>query len=127
MSNFKKLFHGAICFLEKEDYIIPRRFTLEQTALFPETHYFYGRTLCGASITLELTTEADKISFDYRFFYRSGVQSTFEVYTNGFLTHMVKDSELADEGTLDFSFEKGEKKIEIYLPNYSETGVKISL
>ena len=69
-------------------------------------------------------TDSDKISFDYKFFYRSGVRSTFEVYTNGFLTHLIHDSELEDEGKLEFVFKKGHKRIEIYLPNYSEMGIK---
>ena len=120
----KNLFHGAICFIEKENYIIPRRFTLEQSNIFTNSQFFYDRTCCGASITIELKTEATSISFAYKFFMRTGVKSSFEVYTNGFLTHLIHDSELADEGTLEFSFEKGEKEIEIYLPNYSETGIK---
>ena len=124
MDNLRELFHGSVCFVYKESYIIPRRFTLEQKNIFPETHSFYGRTLCGASITLELVTDSDKISFDYKFFYRSGIKSRFEVYTNGFLTHLIQDCELADEGKLEFVFKKGRKRIEIYLPNYSETGIK---
>ena len=36
----------------------------------------------------------------------------------------MRDSELEDEGTLEFAFKEGYKKIEIYIPNYSQTGIK---
>lgn len=123
-TNLNKLFHGAIAFHKKNGYIIPRRFTDSQVASFDDSEFFHSRIRCGASITLELVTAATLITFDYKFFLRTGVESAFEVYVNGFLMHLVYDENIKDEDTIAFAFEKGEKYIEIYIPNYSEIGIK---
>lgn len=124
MKGLENLFHGIVDLKTNEGYVIPRRFTAEQIESFADNAFFYDRTRCGASITIELLTEAKELSFDYKFFLRTGVKSTFEIYTNGFLTHMIKDWEIDDEGKLDFRFKAGKKHIEIYIPNYSEVGIK---
>lgn len=124
IKNIKELFHGVVCFSRENGYMIPRRFTLEQTNGFTENKFFYDRSRCGASVTLELITSSKSLSFAYKFFLRTGVKSTFEVYVDGFLTHMVNDWEIEDEGRLHFQFEAGKKYIEIYIPNYSEVGIK---
>ena len=120
----RELFHGVVNLIEKDGYTIPRRFTFSQEKVLEENSFFLDRVRCSASVTLELDTDAEKVGFDYKFFLRTGVDSTFEVYTDGFLTHLIKDNELTDEGILSFSFKQGKKHIEIYLPNYSEVGVK---
>lgn len=120
----KSLFHGALRFEEREGYLIPYRFTEAQAASVSYSDFFVERTRCAASITLELITEATEISFGYKLFKRTGVRSTFEVYTDGFLTHLVGDDSLPDEGVLSFAFKEGGKRIEIYLPNYSEVDIK---
>lgn len=120
----KQLFHGALGFEKREGYTVARRFTKEQMEAVAYSELFATRTLCTASVTLELSTEATEISFAYKFFMRTGVRSTFEVYTNGFLSHLIGDDTLPDEGTLTLSFKAGAKKIEIYIPNYSEVGMK---
>ena len=124
MADFKRLFHGAICFEEKEGYIVPLRFSEVQLDYLSHSEIFKSRARCGASVTLKLLTEATRISFAYKFFFRTEVKSSFEIYTNGRLTHVIHDDELQDEGILDFSFEKGSKQIEIYIPHYSEAGIK---
>lgn len=122
--DLEKLMHGAVSIKRQDGYCIARRCTDEQVENLSWNKFFQDRSRCGASITLELTTNAERIAFAYKFFLRTGVKSTFEVYTNGFLTHMVKDCELPDVGTLEFALDKGDKHIEIYIPNYSEIGVK---
>lgn len=124
MKEAEKLFHGFIDLKYSDGYTIPHRFNDEHIAAISSNDHFHQRTKCGASITLEFITSSNNISFDYKFFLRIGVESTFEVFTNGFLTHMVKDCDLSDEGNLNFEFEQGEKHIEIYLPNFSEVGLK---
>ncbi len=124
MKKNEKLFHGALWFEEAEGYLVARRFTRAQMDAVSYEAFFLERTRCQASITIELCTEATEISFSYKFLMRSGVLSTFEVYTNGCLTHLYYDDTLADEGRLSLSFEGGKKHIEIYLPNYSEVGIK---
>ncbi len=124
MQKISALFHGVVGLERKDGYLIPRRFTSAQIDCCADNDFFYARTRCCASVTIELITEAENISFDYKFFLRTGVKSTFEVYVDGFLTHLSKDCELSDEGTLSFSFKKGKKRIEVYIPNYSEVGVK---
>ena len=124
MNKIKKLFHGVLGFEETEGYLVARRFTREQMDAVSYNDFFLERTRCQASVTIELCTEATEISFGYRFLMRSGVLSSFEVYTNGRLTHFYYDDTLADEGELSLSFDEGKKRIEIYLPNYSEVGIK---
>ena len=120
----KNLFHGVLGFRNEEGYLVPERFTQEQVRAVSYSDFFVERTRCQASVTIELSTEATEISFAYKFFVRTGVLSSFEVYTNGFLTHLVEDKTLSDEGVLHFDFKAGKKRIEIYIPNYSEIGIK---
>lgn len=124
MKDFKGLFHGAVCFEEKEGYIVPLRFSETQMNYLSQSEVFISRARCGASIVLKLLTEATRISFSYKFFFRTEVKSSFEVYTNGLLTHVIQDDKLSDEDVLEFSFEHGQKQIEIYIPHYSEAGIK---
>lgn len=126
--DLKKLFHGALCFKTTQGYVRARRFVDEQIAIFmdekiPNYRSYRERMYCGASITLELITASKKIAFDYKFFLKTARKSTFEVYVDGFLTYLVHDAEL-QEGRLEFCFKAGEKHIEIYIPNYSEVGIK---
>ena len=118
------LFHGILNLEEKDGYQIPHRFTSEQAKAVEDNDFFAQRVRCAASVTLELYTQAENISLDYKFFLRTGVNSTFEVYTDGVLTHFIRDKELGDEGTLNFALKMGKKHVEIYLPNYSEVGIK---
>lgn len=122
--EFKKLFHGTLYLEKLEQYLIPRRFSVEQMRELENNQWFHDRMRCSASVTIEFVTNAEKIAFAYKFFLRTGIKSTFEVYTDGFLTHLVEDHQLNDEGVLEFSFGEGRKRIEIYLPNYSEVGIK---
>ncbi len=124
MRSIEKLFHGVLGVKDAEGYLVPARFTREQMESVSYNPFFVERTRCQASVTLELFTEATELSFSYKFFMRSGVKSTFEVYTDGFLTHLVGDDTVPDEGVLSFSFKEGKKRIEIYIPNYSEIGIK---
>lgn len=126
--DLKQLVHGALCFKATQGYVIPRRFTDEQIALFkdetiPNYRSYRERMYCGASITLEFITTAERIAFDYKFFLKTHRKSTFEVYVDGFLTYLAHDADLR-EGRLEFFFKAGEKHIEIYIPNYSEVGIK---
>lgn len=124
MKNLEKLFHGTLWCEEKEGYVVPRRFTKEQMEYFKFKEFFFLRTHCGASITLEFKTDATEISFAYKFFMHVHDANALEVYTNGILTHKHEISRLDTEGTLRLHFEEGEKNIEIYMPYSSETGVK---
>ncbi len=124
MEVLQTLFHGNLGVKYCDGYLVPMRFTDAQISAVSDNESFVARTKCAASVTLEFITDAESLSFDYKFFLRTGVKSTFEVFANGFLTNMVKDSEIDDEGRLTFRFEPGEKYIEIYIPNYSEVGIK---
>ena len=124
MKETEKLFHGFIDLKYSDGYVIPHRFNDKHITAISSSDHFHQRTKCGASVTLEFVTNAKNISFDYKFFLRTGVESTFEVFVDGFLTHMIKDCDLSDEGNLKFEFEQGKKQIEIYLPNFSEVGIK---
>ena len=124
MKTLKKLFHGSLWCEEKEGYLVARRFTKEQMEYFKFKEFFFLRTLCGASVTLEFATEATEVCFDYKFFTHVHESNTLEVYTNGILTHVYNTCDLGAEGNLRLEFQKGEKKVEIYMPYSSEMGVK---
>ena len=124
MKKTERLFHGALGFEKIEGYAVARRFTAEQMAALAYSDIFAPRTHCAASVTIELRTEATEISFAYKFFIATGTRSTFEVYTNGVLTHLIGDETLSDEGRITLAFSEGWKQIEIYLPNYKEVGIK---
>ena len=124
MKQTETLFHGVLGFETIDGYTVARRFTAEQMEAVAYSELFAPRTHCTASVTMELSTEATEISFAYKFFVSTGTRSTFEVYTNGVLTHLIGDETLSDEGRITLSFSAGEKRIEIYLPNYKEVGIR---
>ena len=124
ISELKKLYHGALCFKRTQKYLRARRFTEEQIKYFYCNDIWKTRVYGSSSITIKFITDAESFSFDYKMFYDIEVENTFEVYEDGFLTFMVKDHEIPHEGRLTVNLKKGLKKVELYLPNYREYGIK---
>lgn len=120
INELKKLYHGCLWFEKTDGFLRARRFTKEQMKYFLFNKFFYDRTFCSASVTLEFLTTAENISFEYKQFTDTGVLSTFEVYEDGFLTGKVVTKDAGSSGKLDFALKKGNKTVILYLPNYVE-------
>ena len=123
--ELKHLYHGNLRFKKNNGYLLARRFTEEQEKYLEFNDFLHLRTFCSASITIEFYTMAKSFSFDYKLFSDIGVKSTFEVYEDGFLTSKIITDDLERQGNLTFVLKnKIRKKVVLYLPNYSEYGIK---
>ncbi|MCQ2575863.1 MAG: SGNH/GDSL hydrolase family protein [Treponema sp.] len=103
-NELKNIYFGAYNFKETEDgYLQAFQYTEDQIAYFKgASDFWYDRCIASTAKTIEFTTEAEKISFDYKILWK-GSDDTFEVAVNGIISSIayVKDLEL--EGTLEFN------------------------
>ena len=115
--QLKKIYFGAYSFSETEDgYLQAFQYSKPQIDYFREAYdFWYERCTATTAKTLEFTTKATKISFDYKIIW-TGSQDSFELMTDGLITDIVYVKDLKDEGTLTFELPEGRKSVVIYLP-----------
>ena len=77
--------------------------------------FWYDRCMATTAKTLEFTTEAETVSFEYRFTW-TGSQDSFELAVNGLITEIRYVKDLPEEGKLEWRLPAGKKDIIIYLP-----------
>lgn len=116
--QLQTIYFGALRFEETPDgYLQAFQYTNSQMAYFEHlpSSFWYDRCFASSAKTLEFTTAATEISFDYRLIWK-GSEDTVELFANGMAhtIHYVRD--MGEEGTLTFSLEEGEKQVVIYLP-----------
>ncbi|HPX27344.1 MAG TPA: SGNH/GDSL hydrolase family protein [Treponemataceae bacterium] len=115
--QLKKIYFGAYLFEETDDgYLQSFQYNKAQTAYFKKTSdFFYDRCMAGSAKTLEFTTEAVKISFEYKIIW-AGSQDSFELCEDGLITDIVYVKDIKEKGKISFSLEDGKKNVIIYLP-----------
>ena len=115
--ELKNIYFGAYSFKETEDgYLQAFQYSDPQIEYFKGTvDFLYDRCTATSAKTLEFTTEAVKISFDYKFTWL-GSQDSFEVAVNGLITDIVYVKDIAEEGTIRWELPEGKKNVIIYLP-----------
>lgn len=115
--ELKNIYFGAYSFAETEDgYLQAFQYTQAQMDYFKRAQEFwYDRCMASTAKTLEFTTRARRISFEYRIVWQ-GSQDSFEAYVDGLATDIRYVKDLETEGTLCFSLPQGEKRVTIYLP-----------
>lgn len=115
--NLKNYYYGAYSFKETEDgYLQAFQYTEEQMAYFKGTFdFWYDRCMATTSKTIEFMSEAEKISFDYRFIW-TGSEDTFEVEVDGLIHEIVYVKNIEKEGNVSFTLPAGKKKVVVYLP-----------
>ena len=115
--ELKKIYFGAYEFEEKEDgYIQAFQYSKKQIEYFKGAFdFWYDRCMASTSKTLEFSTEARKLSFEYKIIWK-GSPDSFEITVDGLVTGIKYVKDLMDTGTIEWELPEGEKKVVIYLP-----------
>ena len=134
--ELKKYYFGAYSFEETEDgYLQAFQYTKAQMDYFQGAFdFWYDRCMASTSKTIELNTEATKISFDFKIIWM-GSPDSFELQVDGQITKIaymmdfMKEGmpepdfskgfpgwNLPKEGRIEWELPKGKKSVVIYLP-----------
>lgn len=126
-NELQKIYFGAYNFAETDDgYLQSFQYTAEQIAYFKEAFdFWYERCTASTSKTIEIRTNAKKISFDYKIIWK-GSEDSFEAMVDGLITKIYYVKDLKDEGSLNFDLTAslegiydnpdGMRDVVIYLP-----------
>ena len=129
------IYFGAYNFSETDDgYLQSFQYTQEQIAYFKKaSDFWYDRCIASTSKTIEIKTDAKKISFDYKLFWK-GSEDTIELMVDGLISQIFYVKDLKETGKLTFDLSKslegvygskdGKKDIVIYLPADATVGLK---
>ncbi len=115
--ELQSIYFGAYSFKETEGgWLQAFQYTDEQMAYFSTAFdFWYDRCMATTAKTLEFTTMAQSLSFEYRFIW-TGSQDSFELSLNGQITEIRYVKDLPEEGKLDWQLPEGEKEVVLYLP-----------
>ena len=115
--ELQRIFFGAYSFQETADgWLQAFQYSEAQMAYFKSGFdFWYDRCMATTAKTLELTTDARTLSFEYRFVWE-GSQDSFELAVNGQITDIRYVRDLPKEGNLVWSLPEGKKEIIVYLP-----------
>ena len=123
-TELQNIYFGAYSFDEQDGYLMSYQYTKEQIAYFKGAFdFWYERCTASTAKTLEFTTEAQNISFDYKFFWK-GSEDSFELCIDGLITDIRYVKDLSKEGTIKFTLPAGSKDVVIYLPADATVGIK---
>ena len=116
--ELKNIYFGAYEFEETEDgYLQSFQYSKEQVEYFKGAfEMWYERCTASSAKTLEFTTSATTISFDYKFIWKCSLDS-FELMVDGLITDIAYVKDIADEGTITWNLPEGENDVVIYLPS----------
>ena len=109
--ELKNYYFGAYSFEETEDgYLQAFQYSDRQMKYFEDCPFgfWYERCTASSAKTLEFTSEAVNISFDYKFLWL-GSEDSFEVAVNGLITDITYVKDIEKEGTIHWKLPEGEK------------------
>mgnify|MGYP003301358728 CR=1 FL=1 len=123
--ELKKIYFGAYSFEETSDgYLTAYQYTKAQMDYFEGAFdFWYDRSMATTAKTIEVRTDAKKISFDYKITWK-GSDDSFEIMTDGLITEIKYVKDLKEEGSLTFELKEGTKDIVIYLPADATVHIK---
>ncbi len=115
--ELRKYYFGAYFFEETEDgYLQAFQYSKAQMEYFRGAFdFWYDRCMATTAKTIEFTTTATEVSFDYRFAWR-GSEDSFELWIDGLAAEIVYVKDLPDEGDIAWTLPEGTKNAVIYLP-----------
>ena len=115
--ELKKVYFGAYRLAETEDgWLQAFQYTDGQMAYFRSAFdFWYDRSMASTAKTLEMITEATRISLDYKIIWM-GSPDSFELMVNGLITRIDYVRDLEEEGHLVWELPEGRKSVVIYLP-----------
>ena len=113
----QSIYFGAYSFRETEDgWLQAFQYSEAQMAYFRTGFdFWYDRCMASTAKTLEMTTAARTVSFEYRIIWE-GSQDSFELAVDGLITEIRYVRDLPKEGKLTWKLPEGEKGVMIYLP-----------
>ncbi len=113
----QSIYFGAYSFRETEDgWLQAFQYSEAQMAYFRTGFdFWYDRCMASTAKTLEMTTAARTVSFEYRIIWE-GSQDSFELAVDGLITEIRYVRDLPKEGKLIWELPDGEKGVVIYLP-----------
>ena len=116
--ELKNIYFGAYEFEETSDgYLQSFQYSKEQVEYFKGAfEMWYERCTASSAKTLEFSTSATTISFDYKFIWKCSLDS-FELMVDGLITDIAYVKDIVDEGTITWNLPEGEKDVVIYLPS----------
>lgn len=115
--ELKEIYFGAYEFEETKDgYLQAFQYSKKQMEYFKAADdFWYERCMATTAKTLEFTTTADKLSFDYKIIWK-GSPDSFELSVDGLICGIVYVKDIMDCGRIQWELPKGEKNVVIYLP-----------
>jgi len=115
--ELKKVYYGAYEFEETVDgYLQAFQYSKAQVEYFKGAFdFWYERCTASSAKTLEFTTTATELSFEYKLIWKCS-PDTFELMVDGIVTDIVYIKDIQDEGTITWTLPEGEKSVIIYLP-----------
>ncbi len=114
--ELKKIYFGAYEFEETPDgYLKANQYSGPQMDYFHNALEMWSER-CDASTakTLEFTTDASEVSFDYKMIWKCSEDSV-ELYVDGLAHEIVYVKDMKEEGSIRFSLPEGTHSIMIYL------------
>ena len=114
--ELKKIYFGAYEFEETPDgFLKANQYTKAQMDYFKGAfEMWYERCDASTAKTLELRTDASKISFDYKFLWKCSEDSV-ELYVDGLASQIFYVKDMKEEGRLEFTLPEGVHDVVIYL------------
>lgn len=115
--ELKTIYFGAYSFEETEEgYLQAFQYTKEQMAYFEKvSEFWFERCSASTAKTLEFSTGAARISFDYKIAW-AGSDDSVELAIDGLVSKIYYVKDLEKEGRLIFDLPEGKKDVIIYLP-----------
>ena len=115
--ELQDIWFGAYSFEETGDgWLQAFQYTKAQMEYFRSAFdFWYDRSMATTAKTLEFTTDAETISFEYKFTW-TGSQDSFELAVDGLITEIRYVKDLPEEGKLEWKLPEGKKDVVIYLP-----------
>ena len=115
--ELQNFYFGAYSFEERDDgYLQAFQYTKEQMEYFKGAFdFWYDRCMATTAKTIEMKTDAQKISFEYKFLWK-GSEDSFELMVDGLITKIDYVKDVKEEGKLEWQLPAGMKNVVIYLP-----------
>ena len=127
--NLTKFIKGALSVQTEDEWLCLSRFSEKQSHYYfektPDT--LYPKTLATAGMKLELVTDADEISFDFRVFAASSrMFYSVDLYIDGiFCDEMyVMNFQRKKSDSVSFALPEGTHRLTVYFPNLMRMDIK---
>ncbi len=123
--QLKSIVFGAYYFWETDDgYLHPIQHTEKQVEYFKNLlEFYYVRSIAGNAKTIEFSTTATEISFDYKIPWFGGLD-TVELMVDGIIIQKIDAEALKSGSNIAFTLPEGEKQVVIYLPTDAQMVIK---